>query len=313
MKREHYPLWDWLRLFAALEVVAIHTLNSHAHHGFDPYVQPVPLFVCLSAFLIPASFERSDGWRTFAWKRVLRVVPAFVLSFALVAILIGPQALGPTLLCYASLGLLGVATANGPLWSLSVEEVLYALHGLKRRFNLWRWPVVFALFVVCCAVPVLFPNPLTDRIMQAGAAFFLGNLAFMYRKQLERLSWFTILAAGALFWYLPHYRNIGLAAWQFTSSLTCLSVVLLAWRLPQPKWRMPDLSYGIYIYHRPILTVFAAICGSKIAAVPYTLAATFVLAALSWYLVEKPILKRKDRPWQFPRKSPEPRIVEATA
>ena len=307
-----YPNLDLLRLFAALEVFAIHVYNNH-RHLFTPYVQPVPLFVCLSAFLIPGSFERSGGWREFARRRALRVVPAFVLSILLVVALRGASSLGPTLLCYATLGMLGIKTANGPLWSLSVEEVLYTIHGLKRCLRLWRWPVALALFAVCVAIPVTTHNPFITRITEAGAAFFLGNIAYMFRKQLEQISWPVFLAFGLMFWSLPHVHNIGTLGWQIASPLLCLCVVLFAWRLPQLKWRFPDVSYGLYIYHRPILTAFALRLGGDFAAAPYALVTSFALALLSWYLVEKPILKLKDRPWQLPKKSPKPAIVEVPA
>ena len=70
-------------------------------------------------------------------------------------------------------------------------------------------------------------------------------------------------------------------------------------RLPSFEWmqRVPDLSYGIYIYHwcilqmlfywLPNLNVFELIA---LAFPP-----TVILAALSWYIVEKPALRSKTK------------------
>jgi len=57
-----------------------------------------------------------------------------------------------------------------------------------------------------------------------------------------------------------------------------------------------DISYGIYIYHIPIMNMFLyyGLLGQK-----YTLATlmlSLIFALLSWFLVERPSLKRKRRP-----------------
>jgi peptidoglycan/LPS O-acetylase OafA/YrhL len=58
-----------------------------------------------------------------------------------------------------------------------------------------------------------------------------------------------------------------------------------------------DLSYGVYIYHAPVmnLLIALAVAGSPLSFW-LALAATFVLAFLSWRFVEKPALDFKRHP-----------------
>ncbi len=65
------------------------------------------------------------------------------------------------------------------------------------------------------------------------------------------------------------------------------------------------ISYGIYLWHQAFIEKVHQWGGWKQAAaeraVPRsivipTLALTIVAASLSWYLVERPLLRRKDRP-----------------
>jgi peptidoglycan/LPS O-acetylase OafA/YrhL len=60
-----------------------------------------------------------------------------------------------------------------------------------------------------------------------------------------------------------------------------------------------DLSYGVYIYHWPLFQLLG-LTGLAAAPtelfVPIDLAIVIVPAALSWYLIEKPALSRKNSP-----------------
>lgn len=83
--------------------------------------------------------------------------------------------------------------------------------------------------------------------------------------------------------------------------------LILAWLvfrvayLKAPKFaflqKLPDLSYGIYIYHWAMLQMMfywmpnlSVLTLFMLAIIP-----TIILAALSWYIVEKPMLNSKTR------------------
>lgn len=297
MERKHYGNLDLLRLALATQVVALHVFRLYGGWKFNELVPSVCAFVCLSGFLIPGSFDASNGYGHFAWKRLLRVGPAFLASLVLVAVLAGPASIPPTLLGYASIGLITTATANGVLWTLALEEVLYAGHALSRLIKaLWNPTAIMVLFGACVVARVVSVVPEWIRIWEIAASFLLGNLGFFYRERLARVHWSfyglaAVLLAGALlanaipsFWFFA----VGRPA-------LCLGVVLFAFTAPQIKAKMQDWSYGTYIYHWPIMVAVAQFRLPVYTTFGLVLAVTYALSAASWRWLEKPALKQKSR------------------
>lgn len=295
MKQNYFPSTTLLRLFLALEVVVMHTGLP-----LGVPISPVACFVCLSGFLIPESFAASRNWGHFAWKRVLRVMPGFLASLVLVAALFGPRVLPATLVCYLTMGLIRAGTANGPLWSLMLEEVLYAWHGLTRSL-IKNLPAISigSLVVISIAWWWISDFPCSDpegwgKWFVPASCFFVGNLLRYFIDRIERgpviitlgLAWFL---CGSISTAIGFYPAIG-------SIFGCAFAVGICYLLPQPSRSIPDFSYGVYIYHAPILALLAShgiathSWGALASAVPGALA----LAAASWYLIEKPALRLKD-------------------
>jgi peptidoglycan/LPS O-acetylase OafA/YrhL len=300
-----YPNLDLLRLVLAVEVVIGHSRIP----GVPEWINPVPAFVCLSGLLIPGSFETSNGWGHFAWKRLLRVGPAFALALGLVMALFGPLAALPTLLCYVTLGIVQVGM-NGVLWSLMVEEILYASHAVMQIRKWWNAEAVAVLLCLCILVCSFHLPNLEDRLVRAAAAYFMGNLFYFNLPKIERIPWpvYAVGAVWAIGWSrYPIGRSMDLPYNQLYGSASPLHlpllllsvgfVVLAARQIPQVKiGKMPDLSYGTYIYHKPLLLTFSALgfAGWELAWVG--LGSTLALAVLSWYLVEDKALKWKNSP-----------------
>jgi peptidoglycan/LPS O-acetylase OafA/YrhL len=59
------------------------------------------------------------------------------------------------------------------------------------------------------------------------------------------------------------------------------------------------ISYGLYLYHVPVLGFSQHFIGQRRAAAIFVLVATFILASVSYRYLERPILDAKDR--IFPR------------
>ena len=75
-KRQRYPLFDWLRLVLALEVVALHWFESVGLHRVTFLLgmfEQVPSFLALSGFMIAGSLASSRNMAHFWWKRFLRI------------------------------------------------------------------------------------------------------------------------------------------------------------------------------------------------------------------------------------------------
>ena len=139
-----FPLVDSLRAVAAFAILFFHLAPAAGLFGVpilsDLALQlqaGVALFFLISAFLLYRPFMRARVLgepmpyvRAYAWRRVLRLVPAYWLVLTVVAIFIRPEVFteGKAVLFYgfaqvydSSIGLAGLAAA----WSLCVEAAFY--------------------------------------------------------------------------------------------------------------------------------------------------------------------------------------------
>jgi len=301
MKTIRYANLDLLRLFLAIEVLWRHTSGSGGgQHG--PWIlNAVPTFVMLSGLLIPGSFEGSRGWGHFAWKRLLRVGPAMVVSLLAIAFLFGLVPMERSLIPYITAGLIMVGY-NAALWSLMVEEILYASHAVLRIGKIWKAETIAVLIVLCVAGSFLPVRSEVMRLFQCAAAYSIGNLAYLNIAKVNswKWQWLTlgaVVSIGAFL--LTHTTPVML-----TGSIFTILALRNMPQVPLPeKW--PDLSYGIYIYHEPILIALkmkAGMVGNPL--IVYTMGIAFVVACLSWFLLESQALKFKNQPWRLTLRRP---------
>ena len=100
-RQADFPLFDSLRAIAALSVFAIHALyqpevqTGRVHWWYPLGVHldiGVPIFFGISGFLLYRPFlaARAAGGsfdvRRYAWRRILRIVPAFWVALVVVTI-----------------------------------------------------------------------------------------------------------------------------------------------------------------------------------------------------------------------------------
>src|SRR6266545_4809725 len=154
-REAHFPLFDSLRAIAALTVFTIHDIyqvavnrpEDHYWYRFGVHLDvAVPIFFAVSGFLLYRPFlaaslaGRPLSVRAYAWRRALRIVPAYWIALAAIAIwfdlhevksLGGALRLGGFAQIYDSkTALKGV----GQAWTLDVEIAFYAFLPL---FALW--------------------------------------------------------------------------------------------------------------------------------------------------------------------------------
>lgn len=284
-----YPLFDVMRLFLAVEVVVVHILAYERIPISHMPVNAVPAFVGISGFLILQSFERSSSWLHFAWKRVIRVGPAFIVSYVMLWLLFGYSQIVPTLVNYATAGIIHQGK-NGPQWTLMVEEVLYvsmailaSIGAYKARWPIWTWAVAGV-----CLFPLLMQfGEYSARVLPLVSCFPIGSLMYLYRDALRRVPW----AVWGVCLVLAPFISVS-DPWRFElwNVLGTLGVVGLGAFGPKLIKLKADLSYGVYIYHALILNALHATTMSNWWTIPVTLA----VATASWYLIEKPCLRLKD-------------------
>ena len=138
-----------------------------------------------------------------------------------------------------------------------------------------------------------------DDTLRLVLAFLVGATMWLYADRLPMRSVLAALAALTLVAgvaTLENYRVLGLvpAAYLLVWLGTCLP-----WSVSLDR----DLSYGLYIYHWPVLPLVAA---TSLVALPMPLfilvggAIAGVIALVSWHVVEQPALRQKNRdlPWR---------------
>lgn len=324
-------IFNILRLVFASAVIFSH---AYVLNGFpDPSEAVLPfsvsrfavlLFFTLSGFLVTNSLQ-SRGVRQFGKARALRMLPglwvmllvtaaAATLAFGTlpVAALPGNASLWQYL---ARNGLLigqhysidGVFagnplpfTVNGALWTIPREVQCYVVLALVGAIGLLsRRDVLLLLYLAGTAILMLLPNDVVPQLISLGPlliSFFAGVLLFLHRDRVF-LSWPLAGLAIALVALVDAGAWRGLAA-QLTAAYVALVIaILVPVALKRFSQRLPDYSFGIYIYGFPVQQAMIATGIGTTAGLNMVTTLLFVvpLAALSWHLVEKPALALKDR------------------
>ncbi|MDZ3833691.1 MAG: acyltransferase [Sphingopyxis sp.] len=193
--------------------------------------------------------------------------------------------------CYALLGLLALAGLASPRWMARLILPLTAAGALGLHV-----PGMATLVDMIGGKGVLYNIQLIDRLW---TMFALGIAAYLWRDRL-RLSWTMLLLLGALNLAAQHWHiHIHIQSLFVGYMVLCFGFLSARRGAISGSW--PDYSYGMYIYAFPVMMLLASAFtfhhhGWLALA---NAAATLPLAALSWHLVERPVLdrvRRRNRP-----------------
>lgn len=153
---------------------------------------------------------------------------------------------------------------NAPIWSVSVEVLLYAMLFVVCLTRQARYLIVPALIVLGY---FLYPN--NYKLGSGIFTFFCGGAAFMLLEQLgQRCTAKTTLfvtalaavAAWSVVWQaeqLNRYFLTGVAFPTLVALLAALSCVLPT--LLRPFAAVGDISYASYLLHFPLQIIFALV------------------------------------------------------
>lgn len=319
----HRPGLDGLRGVAILLVLLSHgSVPGLAAAGNTG----VTVFFVLSGFLIATLLlEEADrsgriNVTAFYRRRVRRLLPALFAMVAVVALLslLVPgytdrgMVLG-SLLYFGNWVRAGGdpgAGALGHTWSLSIEEQFYLVApfvviALRRRPRL--------LLGLCATGAV--GSMLLRYAMSGGTGYraYFGTdtrldglligvgLAVLMRRQLRYSPTLAMAGAGALVGcaLVPiGHRTVELVAMPFVASTAAALVLLYAvgsgrWLTSPPLTWVGRRSYGIYLWHYPVVVLVARFQPSWPVRLCVVLGVTWVLAVLSWRFIERPFLERK--------------------
>lgn len=324
--------FDAVRTGLALIVVFSHiasltqlaSFNSF-HYFFDSEFA-VKGFFAISGFLVTKSFYSSRSKIEFFEKRARRIYPAYlaVILFGL-AIgtfmsdlnivsfwsapetfkYIGWNAVGLNFMQPSLPGLFTnhyLPAVNGSLWTIKIEAGLYLcvpfIAWTFSRFGISTGAALVYLASVAYAyffthiysgpagaeIARQFPGQLTHFV--AGAYLYSNRQAYARLPQI-------VLAAFVAFLIFRGTSLRLIVEPIYYASLVMFVATQLKFRIPAGRWG--DLSYGLYLFHFPIVQVLI-LCG-LFAFNPWlgllaTLIATVGMSLLSWHLLEKRCLKR---------------------
>lgn len=163
---------------------------------------------------------------------------------------------------------------------------------------------------------------LLARLVRSGDAVAALRLA-------RRQAWLPTLLAGglvwlalAIFWRQPNFWDAMpmVVFWRSLAALACGAVVLAAccWtnallvRVTLPLRYLGTISYGIYLWHLPVIMALKRIdwlTGPR--ALPYVIVITLLLASGSWFFFERAFLKSaKPQPAREPAERLAPVLAE---
>jgi len=207
---------------------------------------------------------------------------------------------------------------NGALWTVPYEMGCYAI---MSGLMLTRWvtkPKMVAAFAVFLLVAGLASEKfaphsgivgpvLRDFFVERGGqlllAFVLGILAYQLR---HHIPYSPAIAAACVAICIVGIFAMNMGSLTrvpnriiFIPALVYLTAFLGLTPIPLPKiFHTGDYSYGVYLYHDPLLQVIIGLFPALVAAPGYGsiilfamgLPAVALLATFSWHVIEKPIL-----------------------
>ena len=311
------PSLDGLRAISIILVVAGHV----AYSGLAPRVLAqyanlgVRIFFVISGYLITTillgehSRTGTIRLREFYIRRAYRIFPA-ALCFIFAIIVLYWHSLrwfdiGAALLYLVNFDFLR-PWVIGHLWSLSVEEQFYFLWPsvLKR----WHQHRVAILCAVILAAPIARTGFLFFKVAEGGYGNLLtvgdnlatGCLLAMFSTRLPDIRWKAATLMLAAVVLIPLYdadtrlRTIFMLfvlspLLHFSIAGILAHVVLHPYRvlnLPPVVW-LGNISYSLYLWQQPFL--------NPASPSRYGVIWALGLACASYYLVEKPMLRARDR------------------
>ena len=209
---------------------------------------------------------------------------------------------------------------SGVLWTINVEIGFYLLAPVVFASVWRRWKIQWLVMLVFAVASLLFAIKVTEMVN----AKVGGNIMGFMRNQPAAYFWVFLIGAAAavywekirflfekrfIFWAVAYaaltyidiaFFRVGVIALSSLKILTVPRMILLAGAVISFAYSLPaigkpfrkfDLSYATYLYHMPMIWTLIGLgfAGGALSwfVVPPIVA---IIAALSWFLIEKPAL-----------------------
>jgi len=294
-----YNNFNLLRLFAALQVVYIHSVehlnitNSIALYIKD-IIAPFPgvsIFFLISGYLITMSYEKNQNIYEYSKNRILRIFPGLYVSFFIGLIILwyfeqflGVNIMDIVLWSIAQLTLFqfynpefirdfGVGVINGSLWTISVELTFYIFLPLiyiflqKNFYKRFFWLVFISLsfyfYIQHISKNILIYEKLIGCSILPYLFYFLfGLYLYKYRAKVEKYFEDKLIIYLPLYIVLNYFPKDQFLYELLKISVFSMFVFSFAFSYRRLSYRLikyNDFTYGIYIYHMFVVNIFVQI------------------------------------------------------
>lgn len=323
-----------LRIFLSLGVVCyhIHVLSQKAELSILSKIfdadRCVQGFFIVSGYLVMKSYSRSHSVKEYFIKRLKRIYPAYLVVILLSVIMgmfITTYSLpyyfsSPELYKYigANISFLNflqpslpgvfeenyLTAVNGSLWTLKIEVSFYlivpVLFFLRKKMNAHLlYGLLFGASLGYHLATIYLYNQSNTEMYMFLSRQLPGQLFYFilgaWVNEIDTKSWFkpAIISLGVpclIGLFLP----IGVAAGSIALAIVVFFVAIGIPAIPYPL-KKEDISYGLYIYHFPVIQtlVYFGFFDSALNGPLLSIVITVVLACLSWLVVEKPFIVKK--------------------
>jgi peptidoglycan/LPS O-acetylase OafA/YrhL len=327
--------FDLLRFLFAATVCLVHSFSLSGYQELSGISQvlsseiAVKAFFVLSGFLIFMSYERSSSLKSYTYKRIRRVYPAYfvvVVFSAIVLFLISTDTIenyfsidwlkyviaNLTFLNFLHPTLPGVFdnnilnAVNGALWTIKIEVMFYFSVPLI-GYLFKKFPRVWVLLFFY-GLSVIYSLSMAELASSTQNSMF----SVLGRQLPGQMSYF--MAGALLYYYFPIFER----KMKYTFSLAIVLMMLnsfisLSFLLPMVLaiivvffgvfmylgnfGKYGDFSYGIYIIHFPVIQFLLAndlASNNPFIFIVSVLIITILGAVGMWHIVEKRFLLRSN-------------------
>ena len=278
-----------------------------------------------------SSLNSATPLKTFYTKRFLRLYPGlwvcFFFSIGLVALsgyfhitpvpIVDAISWGAAQLTFFQfyhadfLRSFGVGALNGALWTIAVELQFYILFPLIHRLlKVGLVPIVaiMTIFIILNFLNSHF-NP---KISVFEKLFEVSFLPWIYmfltgaviahfsviRRQIVKVPillailLFIVTYLTSIYLEMPWGNSVNFIGF-FVIAILCFRIAFYRPTISDRILRKNDISYGIYIFHMPIINSVLYKFGAGDVQFYCAFIATILTALLSWFFIERPCLRMK--------------------
>jgi len=327
--------FDFLRVVFALTVAFAHLIELSDLEILKPlkiYFNTrlaIDGFFIVSGFLIAKSYENSATIKEYIIRRAKRIIPAYAVVILISALLFSVISTNSFYDYFSNIQFWKYLTANlsfqnylepclpgvfetnkicainGALWTIKLEEAFYLsvpiFYWFVRVKKLNFYVLIVIVYILSVTYYMYFLSIDNYRIakqLPGALAFFATGIVFYKNFSLLHKWKDYIIIPCLMLFILEHYilktqilKPIAFGFMVFYSAYS--------FRFLNNFGKYGDFTYGIYIYHFPVIQLFVLLGlfnkYPPLITCTLVLMVTLLLAILSWYFIEIPYLSKSRR------------------